>query len=106
MANLTIKWNISTIEVAGFPTPPSLADDPTGGLHVAYQASIHLRSVARNTPARREGGAAALTRSQRRIVDVPFLPSAVKRLRIRHVQRRADLQPLRQVRIRQERLAE
>lgn len=44
--------------------------------------------------------------SQRRIVDVPFLSSTVKGVRIRHVEGCADLQPLRQVRVSQERFAE
>jgi hypothetical protein len=43
---------------------------------------------------------------QRRIVDVPFLSSAVKCVRIRHVEGCADLQPLRQVRVSQKRFAE
>lgn len=44
--------------------------------------------------------------SQRRIVDVPFLSSAIKGVRIRQVEGCADLQPLRQVRVSQERFAE
>ena len=39
MANLTIAWQISTIEFAGFSTWPSVAYSPAGQLSVAYHCS-------------------------------------------------------------------
>jgi len=39
MAILTIAWQISTIEVAGFSTWPSIAYSPVGELSVAYHSS-------------------------------------------------------------------
>ena len=47
MPILTILWQISTIEDAGFSTWPSLAYSPTGQLSVAYSSSnLHLLRVA------------------------------------------------------------
>ena len=62
------------------------------------------RATARTSSSGRR--AIELLGLQRRIVDVPFLSSTVKGVRIRHVEGCADLQPLRQVWVSQERFAE
>ena len=74
---------------------------------------LGLRSIVVTAAGARDGEnfvvrrrAIELLGSQRRIVDVPFLSSTVKGVRIRHVEGCADLQPLRQVRVSQERFAE
>ena len=73
---------------------------------VSDQLSAPLSAESRCLSQRLDPQQFGLLSAQRRIVDVPFLSSTVKGLRIRHVEGCADLQPLRQVRISQERFAE